>query len=616
MTEYSNHQKELTRKLSELNNTLTLPKETEYFMSDLHGDYAHFIEVLSNAAGKIKENINLCFKNDLNATQKKELNTLLTSPEKQHALLSDKNSFQLQCLFAQLRTLVIYGAKKYPFKKVQQLFPQEYRKFLKEILSPNYSSETIYKKLVRANLLKKILSEMTQLILKLTINHLHIIGDIFDRGPKPNKIIDFLSHYHSVDIQWGNHDITWMGAARGSSICLMNIIRICARYGHLSLLEDDYHIDLTPLYEFSDDVYLSNPAFEPKIESDDILSLREKEKMNKIQQATSIIQFKLEQQLILRRPEFNLNHRQLLNHIDYMTNTLQKQTTTYQLSHTCFQTIDPLNPDELTKKETALIHYLQTKFKQAQKLQKHIDFLLDKGSMYLTYNDNLLLHGCVPLTDQHNFQPFTYQGQAFSGKDLLDFYEEHLRIACTNSNSHDDFSTDLIWYLWTGELSSLFGKKEMTTFERYFIEDKHAHYEEKNAYYSLRDNEGICKKILMNFGLYSDDAHIINGHTPIKEMLGESPIKGNGKLIVIDGGFSKPYQKSTGISGYTLISNSVTMQLVVHSITNNKQPYRYLDKRLVDKFNMRKLTLETDLGIDLIEELYLIHQQLKHHSNL
>ncbi|MGX6978535.1 fructose-bisphosphatase class III [Vagococcus elongatus] len=604
----------LTEELAHLKASLELPKGTEYFMSDLHGEYHHFSTVIRSGAGTIKEKIHYCFFNQLDEKAQTDLESLIINPETFLESVSKEEKATedwIDLTIDRLVSLTKFLSGKYSKEKIISL-ASEHTDIIDELLfSTSGDPKKISKRITREKLADELIITLSQMIQKLTIDHLHIIGDIYDRGPAPDKIIDFLQNYHSVDIQWGNHDITWMGAARGSNICLMNIIRICARYGHLNILEKAYDINLNPLYHFAFVYYKDNPAFVPKTEDDATVSPHQKSLMNRVQQAAAMIQFKLEHQLIKRRPEFKMNHRLLFNNIDFDQLLMEKNGKVYSLENTCFQTICSKHPDVLTTEELELVAMLRLSFDQSEKLQEHVQFLLDKGSMYLCYNDNLLLHGCLPLNPDGSFQSITLQGEKLSGKSLIDFYEKQVRLCCAHPKKETDFSTDMLWYLWVGEFSSLFGKKEMTTFERYFIADKGTHYEEKNAYYQLRNNQSVCENILKEFNLPKDDAHIINGHTPIKEVKGENPIKGNGKLIVIDGGFSKAYQKTTGISGYTLISNSFGMQLVTHQkgVVHSNKP-QALIRRLVDRASRRKLIKDTTEAEKLNHQIKKIKQQI------
>jgi fructose-1,6-bisphosphatase-3 len=425
--------------------------------------------------------------------------------------------------------------------------------------------------------------------------------------------MDTLINYHSVDIQWGNHDVLWLGAFAGSKVCLANIIRICARYDNLDIIEDVYGINLRPLLNLAEKYYDDNPPFRPKRHSDKKLSDHEQLQITKIHQAIAMIQFKLESPIIKRRPNFNMSERLLLEKIDYDKNEITIHGKTYPLENTCFATVNPELPDQLLEEEKQVMDKLLFSVQHSEKLARHMNFLMKKGSLYLKYNGNLLIHGCIPLDEEGNMEKMMIENKTYAGRDLLDIFEHYLRHAFAHPEETDDLATDMVWYLWTGEYSSLFGKRQMTTFERYFIKDKETHKERKNPYYHLRENEEICRKILTEFHLNPNQGHIINGHTPVKEIEGENPIKANGKMIVIDGGFSKAYQSTTGIAGYTLLYNSYGMQLVAHKHFNSKEDILLNGtdvlsvKRLVDKELERKKVMETNVGEELLQEISILN---------
>lgn len=625
---------EMMTELINLKAIMNLPKGTEHFISDLHGEYDAFQHVLRNASGSLKEKITLCFNQDLTAKEREQLTFLVYYPEEM--LLREKQltdtyvdlkSWYTQTIL-QLIELIHFVATKYSRSKVRKALPEQFTYITEELL---YREQDDHNKKAYFT---EILSEVTRLgqapamitglcysIQRLVVDHLHVVGDIYDRGPAPDRIIDDLIAHHSLDIQWGNHDITWIGAYSGSPLCIMNVIRISARYNNLSILEDVYGINLRPLQTFSETHYQDNPSFYPKLDAEDSLTETEQRQLTQIQQAVAIIQFKLEAQLIKRRPEFKMDHRLLLDQIDYEKQSINLKGKTYNLSHTCFQTIDPQEPERLTVEEEKIVAHLIHVFQSSEKLKRHIDFLMERGSMYLCYNNNLLIHGCIPLNSDGSFKELTINQQTLKGKALLDTFEAALRSSYNDLSASDDLATDLVWYLWTGECSSLFGKNEMTTFERYFIADKSTHQEIKNDYYELRNQIDICQAILNQFGLTDRDSHIINGHTPVKEIKGENPIKAKGKMIVIDGGFSKPYQKTTGIAGYTLIYNSYGMQLVAHQPFLSKEAAieNFTDivsaKRVVDRVLKRKKVKDTNIGHQLQYEIDLLEEQLKHSSD-
>lgn len=590
-----------------------LPKGTEHFVSDLHGEFNAFQHLLRNGSGNVKEKINDVFNNELTDKEKQILASLIYYPEqklKHIEKLIDTNWYRQT--IDQLIRLIKFSASKYTRSKLRKSLPKRFSYIIEELLyqvKTNTDKKEYYNQIISDVLTLKqgnaLIIDLCYTIQRLVIDHLHVVGDIYDRGPEPDKIIDALIDYHSVDIQWGNHDIIWIGAAAGSPLCMMNIIRISARYNNLDIIEDTYGINLRPLLTYAEKYYLDNEAFRPKPTPETYSSKEELLETTKMHQAAAILQFKLEEQLVQRRPEFDMDHRKLLSHTNFDQLTVSIKGKEYPLTNTCFMTVNPDNPSVLTPEEEDIIERLMQNFIHSEKLKRHTDFLVKKGNMYLVYNDNLLIHGCVPLNKDGSLKEFKLTDGAYKGKELLDFFETILRKAYTNPETYDDFDTDLLWYLWSGENSSLFGKKEMTTFERYFIEDKSTHIEEKNAYYTLRENEETISFILSEFGLYKDDSHLINGHTPVKEIKGETPIKAGGKMLVIDGGFSKPYQKTTGIAGYTLLYNSYGMQLVAHKPFSSVEEVILQNddivsiKRIVDRPVERKYVRDTTIGSSL-----------------
>jgi fructose-1,6-bisphosphatase-3 len=410
----------------------------------------------------------------------------------------------------------------------------------------------------------------------------------------------------------------WLGAYAGSKVCLANIIRICARYNNLDIIEDAYGINLRPLVNLAEKYYGDNPVFRPKRISDEPLTEQEQLQITKIHQAISIIQFKLESPIIKRRPCFEMEDRLLLEKVDYANEEVTLNGVTYNLENTCFATVNPERPEELLEEEAQVIDKLLFSIQHSEKLSRHMNFLMKKGSLYMRYNGNLLIHGCIPLEENGDMKEMEIEGKRYAGRELLDVFEHYLRYAFAHPEETDDFATDMVWYLWTGENSSLFGKREMTTFERYFIKEKETHKERKNPYYHLREDEAMCRKMLAEFDLNPDYGRIINGHTPVKEIDGENPIKANGKMIVIDGGFSKAYQSTTGIAGYTLLYNSFGMQLVAHQHFNSKKEVLSNEtdvlsvKRLVDEELERKKVRETNIGEKLQQEIADLRNLRKH----
>ncbi|MFC4802677.1 fructose-1,6-bisphosphatase [Neobacillus sp. GCM10023253] len=602
---------------------LNLPKGTEHFVSDLHGEFQSFQHVLRNGSGRIKEKIEELFKDILSEKGINELTILVYYPEEKLQLI--KNSFdnkqELNGWYAEtinhMIKLISFASSKYTRSKLRKALPEQFVYIIEELLykteEESTNKEPYYTKIVQQiitlNQADKLIIGLAYCMQRLVVDHLHVVGDIYDRGPEPDQIMETLINYHSVDIQWGNHDVLWLGAYAGSKVCLANILRICARYDNLDIIEDVYGINLIPLLNLAEKYYKDNLAFRPKKTSGKYLSEDEELQITKIHQAIAMIQFKLEIPIIKRRPFFNMSGRLLLEKINYDKNEIVIHGKTYPLEYTCFATINPENPSQLLEEEQKVIDKLLFCLQHSEKLARHMNFLMKKGSLYLKYNGNLLIHGCIPLDDKGNMEKMMIENTTYDGRELLDVFEHHLRYAFAHPEETDDLSTDMVWYLWTGEYSSLFGKREMTTFERYFIKDKETHKEKKNPYYYLREKEEICRKILAEFNLNPDHGHIINGHTPVKEIKGENPIKANGKMIVIDGGFSKAYQSTTGIAGYTLLYNSFGMKLVAHKHFNCKENLLQngMDvlsmKRIVDKVVERKLVLETNVGEELLEEV-------------
>ncbi|EPS6023469.1 fructose-1,6-bisphosphatase [Listeria monocytogenes] len=601
---------------------MNLPKGTEHFLSDVHGEYSAFEQVLRNGSGVVKRKIRDIFGAELDDAEINSLSTLIYYPEEKMDLIAseteDLHAWYRTTLF-RLIELCQYVASKYTRSKVRKAMPEDFAYILEELLHENYNEddkklyyEEILQHIISLGRAEEFISALSRLIQQLVVDHLHIVGDVYDRGPYPDKIMDTLMNYHSLDFQWGNHDILWMGAASGSRVCAANVIRISARYLNLDILEDSYGISLRPLALFADEVYKDDPCkyFQPKNEDKTDYSNAEITQIARMHKAISIIQFKLEGEIINRRKEFNMEHRLLLQFIDYKKGTIQLKGKTYQLLDTHFPTIDPENPYTLTDGEKDLIEKITASFKNCRRLQKHVQFLYSKGSMFLTYNGNLLYHGCIPLHEDGTFMEMKLRGEKYAGRALLEQFEILTREAYVRppGTKEKKYACDIVWYLWTGAISSLFGKSEMTTFERYFVAEKETHKEEKNPYYKLRNDEFICKQILEEFGLDGECGHIINGHTPVKEGKGESPIKASGKMLVIDGGFAKAYHKETSLAGYTLLFNSYGLQLVSHQPFTTKEDAiknetDILSTRQVIEMEInRKRVRDTDIGAKLSEQ--------------
>ncbi|MGO1058215.1 fructose-1,6-bisphosphatase [Planococcus sp. FY231025] len=610
---------------------LDLPKGTEHFVSDLHGEYQAFQHVLRNGSGNVKVKIRDLFKDEMQEKELNEFATLVYYPEEKLQLIKSHFSSKKELkewyieIIERMLKLVSYASSKYTRSKLRKALPKQFVYIIEELLYK--TDEFTNKKDYYGKMVEQVISlgQADKLIIglayttqRLVVDHLHVVGDIYDRGPDPHKIVDTLIDYHSVDIQWGNHDVLWLGAFAGSKVCLANIIRICARYNNLDIIEDVYGINLRPLLNLAEKYYDDNAAFRPKRISGEVLTEQEQLQITKIHQAISIIQFKLESPIIKRRPCFDMSDRLLLEKANYANNEVTLNGQTYALENTCFATVNPEKPEELLEEEQQVMDKLLFSIQHSEKLARHMNFLMKKGSLYLKYNGNLLIHGCIPLDEEGNMESMEIEGKTYAGRELLDVFEHYLRYAFAHPEETDDFATDMVWYLWTGEKSSLFGKREMTTFERYFIKEKETHKERKNPYYYLREDEEVCRKMLAEFDLNPDYGRIINGHTPVKEIDGENPIKANGKMLVIDGGFSKAYQSTTGIAGYTLLYNSYGMQLVAHQLFNSKEDVLSKEtdvlsvKRLVDEELERKKVRETNIGEALLQEIASLRSLREH----
>ncbi|MEN2667179.1 fructose-1,6-bisphosphatase [Listeria aquatica] len=615
--------------ITNLEAILNLPKGTEHFLSDIHGEYSAFEQVLRNGSGVVKRKIRDCFSEEMSDDEINTLATLIYYPEQKIDLLlrdvPDSCAFYKDTLF-RLVELCQYVSSKYTRSKVRKAMPEDFAYILEELLHENYNEddkklyyEEILESIIELDRAKEFIAALSKLIQRLVVDHLHVVGDVYDRGPYPDKIMDTLMNYHSLDFQWGNHDMLWMGAAAGSEVCLANVVRISARYLNLDILEDSYGISLRPLALFADSVYGDDPCtfFQPKNEDVLVYSNAEITQIARMHKAISIIQFKLEGQVIDRHPEFTMKGRKVLDFIDYERGEIRLKGTVYPLLDTNFPTIDPKNPYALTKEEVEIIQKLVASFKNCERLQKHILFLYSKGSMFLTYNGNLLYHGCIPLNPDGSFMELELHGKKYAGKELFVQFEQIAREGYFRNagTKEKEYALDVTWYLWTGPVSSLFGKSEMTTFERYFVADKKTHHEEKNPYYNLRNNPETCDMILKEFGL-DTCGHIINGHTPVKEGKGESPIKANGKMLVIDGGFSPSYHKTTGLAGYTLLFNSYGLQLASHQpFTSTEEAIKnetdiLSTRQVIETEIERKRVRDTDNGQELIRQAEELKQLL------
>lgn len=601
---------------------LNLPKGTELYLSDIHGEFAAFDYILRSCAGNLKLKITECFKEQLNDSEINQLTLLITYPEEaiqypRHYPFYNKD-YQ-ERVIRQLITLLSFVSTKYTRSKVRKKFPEEYAYILEEFIYTDlqYSDQADYFKnmihyLIELDEAIPFILKVAPVIQNLIIDHIHIVGDIFDRGKEADLVMERICELPSVDIQWGNHDLLWMGAYAGNAACLCHLLRIATRYQYLYDIEKAYGINLRPLFLFAEKTYHANPAFTPKgkLDADQLI-------LEQVHQALSIMQFKLEGQIATRRPELKMSMYDVLSKIDYENNTIDIDGQTYKIENPCFQTVNPKQPLQLTKAEQAVLESLMYSFQHSLKMKQHMEFLMKHGSMYLIYNQHLLYHGCIPLAQSGELLNFTVGNDSYQGAALLDFFEKHLKESFRNLDTHEDFATDLSWYAWCGPFSPLFGKHKMTTFERYFIEDKKTRLERKNAYYRYRDSEKICQLILEAFGLNPEFSRIINGHTPVKTTKGESPVRGNGHLFVIDGGLSKAYQKQTGIAGYSLLNNSYGFQIVTHQpfistdYLFNQQTDMTAIKRVIDKVAKRTLIKDTTIGREIQVKKQKLQSQLQ-----
>ena len=560
---------ETSTEIINLEAILNLPKGTEHFLSDIHGEYEAFTHVLRNGSGSIRQKIEDIFGETLDEVEKKELATLIYYPEAKYNLEEKKNRNIEEWSKKNIYRLVKvckHASTKYTRSKVRKAMPKDFEYIIQELLYERNEEENkrdyvdaIIDTIISIKYTKDFMKAMGELIRRLAIDRLHVVGDIYDRGPAPHLIMDCLQEYHNVDIQWGNHDLLWIGAGIGNKACIANVIRICSRYNNHDILEEAYGINLLPLATFAMKHYGKDPckSFRPKEGLDNDL-------IAQMHKAISIIQFKVEGIFSERNPQFEMEDKELLKNIDYHKGTVTIGGKEYQLNDTHFPTVNPDNPLELTKEEVVLLNKLKNSFMNSEKLQRHLKFLLNKGSMYLKCNSNLLYHGCIPLDSEGGLVEVKIDGISYKGKSYLDKIEAIIRESFFNRENNEKYkrNRDFVWYLWCGKNSPLFGKDVMRTFERYFIDDKKIHKENKNPYYMFINKKEKCEMILREFGLNPESSHIINGHVPVKVKEGESPVKADGKLFMIDGGFSKAYRKTTGIAGYTLVYNSYGIKII------------------------------------------------------
>lgn len=612
---------------------LNLPKGTEHFLTDVHGEYEAFSHVLKNGSGSVRRKIEDVFGNTMSARDKRALATLIYYPKAKMQMVKETETNMDDWYRVNLYRLIEVSkraASKYTRSKVRKALPKDFAYVIEELITEkaevndkeSYYNEII-STIIRIGRAEEFIAAISELIQRLVVDHLHIVGDIYDRGPGPHIIMDKLMSYHSLDIQWGNHDVLWMGAAAGQRGCIANAIRICARYGNLDIIEDGYGINLLPLATFALRVYGDDPCSCFKLKVQERPDSAEMQMNLRIHKAISIIQFKIEGQIIQRQKGFRLENRALLHRIDYEKGTITLGGKEYDLLDKNFPTVDPRNPYELNEEEEEIMERLEQAFTGCEKLQQHMRFLLTKGGLYKVYNNNLLYHGCVPLDAKGQLKEVEVFGKKYRGRALYDVLDSYVRkgfFALDEKERQD--GKDIMWYIWLHPDSPLFGKNKMATFERYFLAEKETHVEKKNPYYSFLENEEVIDGILREFGLDpQEDSHIVNGHVPVKRKDGESPIKCNGKVMVIDGGFSKAYQKETGIAGYTLIYNSYGLLLVAHEPFESteaaiaKENDIHSEIMVVKRVADRRQVGDTDVGRELKDQVKDLEKLLAAYRN-
>ncbi len=611
---------------------LNLPKGTEHFLADIHGESEAFQHILKNASGNIKRKVNDLFGNSIRETEIKEMCSLIYYPEQKLELIKASEQDIVDWYHITIHQLVKVCrdvSSKYTRSKVRKSLPADFAYIIEELLHERIddTNKTAYVNVIVDTIISTgraddFIVALARVIQRLAIDQLHILGDIYDRGPGAHIIMDEMMKYHSWDIQWGNHDILWMGACAGNDACICNVLRLSLRYANLATLEDGYGINLVPLATFAMETYKNDDCLEfmPKLLKDNDMDQKNRYLIAQMHKAISVIQFKKEAEIFKRRKEWQMEDRCLLEHIDYQKGTCRIQGKEYDMRSCHFPTIDPANPNKLTEEEETLMCKLHHSFAVSEKLHKHIRALLSHGCMYAIYNSNLLYHASIPLNDDGSLKEVElYQGERYSGRALMQQIGQTIRAAFENDTEKEEkkFAIDYFLYLWCGKDSPLFDKSKMATFERYFLNDKETFKEEKGNYYKLRDDETVCDRILDAFGVKGENRHIINGHVPVHASSGENPIKANGKLMVIDGGFSEAYHKETGIAGYTLVYHSRGFQLVQHEpFTSARDAIEKCTDiksttQIVEMSAHRMLVADTDMGeelrsqiVDLKELLY------------
>ncbi|MEG0791222.1 MAG: fructose-1,6-bisphosphatase [Gordonibacter sp.] len=610
-----------------LSAVLNLPKGTEFFASDIHGEYEAFSHILRNGSGSIRLKIDDAFGDSLSKEEKRSLATLIYYPREKMELVLSQVDCPEEWYAVTLPRLVAVckrAARKYTRSKVRRALPKDFAYLIEELMTEDrhgVDKEAYYAAIVDAVIRTDrggaLIEALCLLIQQLVIDRLHIVGDIYDRGPYPHIIMDTLMDYHSLDIQWGNHDIVWMGASLGQRGCIAHVVRNCARYGNLSILEDAYGINILPLASFALEAYRDDPCVAFGLKGNPELGPQELEMNVKIQKAMAIIQFKVEGALIDENPDFDLEDRKLLDKIDYGRGTVAVDGVEYELTDKVFPTVDPTDPYRLTPEEEEVMQRLEQAFTGCEKLQRHMRFFLDAGSLYKVYNSNLLFHACVPLSADGSLRETDVFGEKYKGRALYDVMERYVRAGFDDPDPDmRKRGRDLMWYLWLGEGSPLFAKSKMATFELYLIADRAARKEVKNPFYTFLEDEAALAGIFEDFGLDPETSRIVCGHVPVKVKDGEDPVKCGGRVLTIDGGFSKAYQPTTGIAGYTLISNSYGFVLAAHEPLESTRAAveNELDihssRRVVERVERRTLVADTDNGAVLKAQIADLEQLL------
>ena len=607
---------------------LNLPKPTEHFMSDIHGEHEAFLHILNSGSGEVKEKLEELFGNTMTQKDRNDLATLIYYPSSKLALVADEEEDLdewYRLTIHRLVDLCRFVSTKHTRAKVRTYMDPDYEQILDELIhlveeggSRRDQYENIINTIIQIGQAADVIRAICKVIKSLVVDKLHIVGDIFDRGPRADIVMDSLMGCNNVDIQWGNHDVLWMGAASGSRTLVATVLSNSIRYNNLDVIETGYGISLRPLSIFANEVYkdCNTDQFKVKLTGTDADQYTEKDKLlsARMYKAITIILFKLEAQKVLRRPEFGMADRLLLDKINYEDKTITLNGKVYPMLDCDFPTVDPANPYELTAEENHVINQLTDSFENSEKLQKHIRFLYSKGGLYKVCNGNLLFHGCIPMDDDGSLMTFTIGGKERSGKRFLDYAEKTARKAYYDKRGSEErqFGMDFLWWLWAGRNSPIFGRDRMTTFERRFIADESTWVEPKNAYYTYYQDPAVCDRLLKEFGLEGEHCHIINGHVPVKVRKGESPIKGGGKLIVIDGGFSRAYQSTSGIAGYTLIYNSRHYRIVSHQPFTSKWNAVHKnedirnDSEIFEKMETRMRVSQTDEGAELQDRVDML----------